>query len=281
MFTESEELPQEMPDIPAAAPETPHHPSDFPFADDDEAQEAKEANQKSENPEPEPKRNCGHTGATSEAGRATCSQNARKHGSCSRLLILPTEDYNAWLDLLSRWEATYPSENPLVADFVLKTATAEWHRIRVENSYNSLFSFLTNPNVFEWQPHEQKQHDLALRYLTAAERRFQREFRMLEQFYSKHGGQPAGVPKPTRAEESAKARAQEEAELAADVARRKDVLENLKFVNNETGEWFGKDNVVHPPPPGWKPAPIVPGQYPPDHPTHGPKPLFLQKKRSR
>ena len=274
MFLESENLPEDMPDVSAAEPES-SHPSDHPFAFDDEAEE-----KKSEASEPQQKRNCGRTGATTEAGRATCSQNARTHGCCSRVLILPDEIHEEWLELLSRWQATYASENPLVGDFVYKTAVAEWQRIRAQKSYDGLLSFVSDPNVYQWQPHEQKQHDLALRYLTTAERRFQREFRMLEQFYSKHG-QPAAERKPTRAEEAAKARAEEEAELAADVERRTQAFENLIFCNNETGEWVGKDGIVQPPPPGWVPAPIVPGEYPPDHPIHLPKPLFLQKKRRR
>ena len=277
MFLHSENLPEDMPDISAVEPETSHpNRNENPF--DTEDDQTNEKN--SEETEPKEKRNCGKTGATSEAGRSTCSQNARKHGSCSRVLILPNEDHDAWLDLLSRWEAAYLSGNPLVADFVYKTAAAEWQRIRVQKSYDSLLGFVSNPNVYEWQPHDQKQHDLALRYLTTAERRFQREFRMLEQFYTKHG-QPAAAPEPTRAEEAAGARAQEDEDLAADDERRKQALDNLKFVNNETGEWVGKDGIVHPPEPGWKPEPIVPGEYPPDHPIHSPKPLFLQRKRRR
>jgi len=273
MFYHSEDLPLDIPDFAAAEPPSSNQ-NQNPFATEDDANENTEEN------EPKEKRNSGRTGATSETGRATCSQNARKHGSCSRVLILPNEDHDAWLDLLSRWEVTYPSDNPLVADFVYKTALAEWQRIRVQNSYNSLLSFVSNPNVFEWQPHEQKQHDLALRYLTTAERRFQREFRMLEQFYTKRG-QPPAAPKPTRAEEAATARAEEEEELAADVERRKQAFQDLKFVNNETGEFVDKDGIVHPPPPDWVPAPIVPGEYPPDHPIHSAKPKFLERKRRR
>ena len=35
------------------------------------------------------------------------------------------------------------------------------------------------------------------------------------------------------------------------------------------------------PPPDWVPAPIVPGEYPPDHPIHSAKPKFLERKRRR
>jgi hypothetical protein len=246
MFFHSEDLPLDIPDVSAAEPPSSNQ-NQNPFATEHDANENTEEN------EPKKNRNSGRTGATTESGRATCSQNARKHGSCSRVLILPNEDHDAWLDLLSRWEANYPSDNPLLADFIHKTALAEWQRIRVQNSYDSLLSFVSNPNVYEWQLHDQKQHDLALRYLTTAERRFQREFRMLEQFYTKHG-KPAAAAKPTRAEEAAQARAQEDEDLAADVERRKQALEDLKF---------------------------VPGEYPPDHPIHSPKPLFLQRKPRR
>jgi hypothetical protein len=200
------------------------------------------------------KRNSGRTGPTSSAGRAISSQNALKHGSCSRTLILPDEDYDAWLELLDRWQANYVSDNPLLEDFVLKTAQAEWHRIRCQREFNHyLFGVLDGRHLYEWQDHEKKNFELITRYLTTAERKFQRELRMLEQFYKTHC-QPA---KPKK---------EEEEELPSeedDPMPQMDTEIRLWFVNNETGERLGPDDKLYPPLPNFKPEPIVPGVYPP------------------
>jgi len=145
----------------------------------------------SENPEPE-KRNCGRTGPTSPEGRAASSRNAIKHGACAQTLILPCESEESWLLLLSRWCQTYqPPEDSLLYDFVLKTAQAEWHRIRAHRNLESVMAFTQGRSPFNWTPDEIKKHDLCLRYATAAERAFQREFRLLEQFRKIHHPAPA------------------------------------------------------------------------------------------
>jgi hypothetical protein len=45
-----------------------------------------------------------------------------------------------------------------------------------------------------WRPEQIKQYDLALRYKTSAERSFQREYRLLEQFYKARPPKPAEEP---------------------------------------------------------------------------------------
>jgi hypothetical protein len=136
--------------------------------------------------EPE-KRDSGRTGPTSPEGRATSSKNATKHGACSHTLILPGESEDAWLLLLNRWCQTYePEEDSLKYDFVLKTAQAEWHRIRTQRNYDVYLYILQGVSPFNWTPDQIKKHDLNLRYKTAAERAFQREYRLLEQHYKVH-----------------------------------------------------------------------------------------------
>jgi hypothetical protein len=136
--------------------------------------------------EPE-KRNCGRTGPTSSEGRSASSKNAIKHGACSRTLVLPGESEESWQLLLGRWCKTYqPAEDSLEYDFVLKTAQAEWHRIRTQRNYDVYLHILQGVSPFNWTPDQIKKHDLNLRYKTAAERAFQREYRLLEQHYKIH-----------------------------------------------------------------------------------------------
>jgi hypothetical protein len=145
------------------------------------------------------KRNCGRTGPTSPEGRIASSKNAIKHGACSRTLILPCESEEAWELLLSHFCKTYqPAEDSLEYDFVLKTAQAEWHRIRAQRNYDSFMCHTQGLSTFNWLPEQIKRHDLALRYKNAAERAFQREYRLLEQHYKIH--RPAQAVPPASAD---------------------------------------------------------------------------------
>jgi len=54
------------------------------------------------------------------------------------------------------------------------------------------------PLTLQLDPDEIKKHDLCLRYKTAAERAFQRDFRLLEQFCKAHPAAP--TPKPAEPE---------------------------------------------------------------------------------
>jgi hypothetical protein len=143
----------------------------------------------------EEKRNSGRTGPTSPEGKAVSSQNAVKHGGCAKTLILPGEFEKDWLLLLARWRDAYqPVEGSLEADFVLKAAQAEWHRIRAQHAYDNFFDFIGGvpPHVF--YPGECKRHDLSLRYKNAAERTFHREYRALEHHMKTH--RPKAVQPP-------------------------------------------------------------------------------------
>jgi hypothetical protein len=149
--------------------------------------------------DPEPKkRNSGRTGPTSAEGRATSAQNARKHGACARTLILPMESEQGWLILLSRWQDTYkPLEASLEADFVLRTAQAEWFRLRTQRQYDEFITTTAGQPPYMWTSAQCKMHDLMLRYKNSAERSFQREYRLLEAHYKSHKlTPPPRVPDP-------------------------------------------------------------------------------------
>jgi len=170
-------------------------------------------------PEPE-KRNSGRTGPTSPEGRAASSKNSIKHGSCSQTLILPCEKEESWLLLLNRWLKTYqPPEDSLLYDFVLKTAQAEWYRIRAHRNLDCFDNIIQGFSPFNWTPDQVKKYDLMLRYKTTAERAFQREFRLLEQFCKLHPSvdsgstastctkcRPAGTAGPTTADPASEPR---------------------------------------------------------------------------
>ena len=168
---------------------------------DDTATTPPVGSQPDPNPDPEPKkRNSGRTGPTSAEGRAASVQNARKHGACARTLILPMESEQGWLILLSRWQDSYqPLEASLEADFVLRTAQAEWDRLRAQRQYDEFITTSAGHPPYMWTPEQCKMHDLMLRYKNSAERSFHREYRLLEAHYKSHKlapPPPAEDPKP-------------------------------------------------------------------------------------
>jgi hypothetical protein len=138
-------------------------------------------------PPEEQKRNSGRSGPTSLEGKAISSQNATKHGACSKTLILPNESEEDWLLLLARWRDTYqPTDESLEFDFVLKAAQAEWYRLRAQRNYDEFLLSMGGKPPHSWNPADVKTHDLSLRYRTSAERAFQREYRLLEQHLKTH-----------------------------------------------------------------------------------------------
>jgi hypothetical protein len=166
-------------DSSSEAPPTTDSPEDAPATPED----------------PPKKRNCGRCGATSEAGRARSARNALKHGSCAFTLILPTESEEGFNLLLARWSQRYnPTDDPITHDFVLKTAQAEWHRIRNQGNFDDFLSTTGGVNAYNWTDKQIKNHDLLLRYKTAAERAFQSQFNQLQQCLKSPNFTP--TPKP-------------------------------------------------------------------------------------
>jgi hypothetical protein len=87
-------------------------------------------------------------------------------------------------------------EDSLLYDFILKTAQAEWHRIPAHRKLESVTALTQGSSPFNWTPDQIKKHDLCLRYAIAAERAFQREFRLLEQFRKLHPPSRVAPPNP-------------------------------------------------------------------------------------
>jgi hypothetical protein len=109
--------------------------------------------------------------------------------------------------------------------------------------------------------HPLHKHDFELmqRYLIAAERKFQRELNQLEKFYKIHTEfeEDEDEPEPTNNSKI-----------------------NFVFMNNDTRETMDMEGNVHPPPANFVHEPIIPGVYPPDHPSHHP-PRDLRKKKTK
>jgi hypothetical protein len=220
--------------------------------------DSSESTQNDQQNEERQKRNCGRTGATTPEGRATAARNAMVHGMTAKTLIIDNEDHADWLALLYTWLEGYnnPAENSLLYTFVLKTAQAEWFRLRIQREFDSFLITHVAPPISSWSAEEVKKHDLILRYLTTARRTFQSEYRMLEHHYKTHHKpqKPAPEPEPER------------------------TMPSIRFINNETGESVDEHGNEYPPPPDWKPVKIIPGVYGPKHPAN---PLNWPKEKPR
>ena len=203
------------------------------------------------------KRNSGRTGPTSASGRATSSRNAIRHGMTAKTHLLDHEKEEDWNELLASWLTTYqnPVENSTLYTFVLKTAQAEWIRLRNQNEFDYFMLHFGGAPVCEWHEGIIKDHNLHLRYLTTAERRFQREYRMLEHHWKTHHKQAAEPPNKSTQPPAP--------DPEPDEPRPK-----VRFINNETGESMDSQGNDYPPPPGYVSKPIIPGVYGPNHPCN-------------
>jgi hypothetical protein len=219
------------------------------------------------NPERE-KRGAGRTGPISFIGKAISSFNATKHGLCSKTLILPSESLDEWVALYARWQKEYglPAEDTLLADFVLKTAQAEWYRLRAQRHYDFFVALNDGLPIFTWHLDQIKQHDLMLRYLTTAERKFQREQRQLELHYKNK----LLAAKIATAQEAAAAKKSAAAQAAAEAEAEEEPYEapDISYKNADTGQVMLSDGTILPPPPGYIPEKIIPGVYGPLHPSN-------------
>jgi hypothetical protein len=204
------------------------------------------------------KRNSGRTGPVTPAGRATSARNATVHGMCAKTLITDNEHESDWLALLQTWLEPYqnPAVDSLLYTFVLKTAQAEWFRLRIQREFDGFIITHGAPPISAWSAEKIRQHDLILRYLTTARRTFQSEYRMLEHHWKTHH---KPQPEPRKSTKQPDPEPEER------------VMPEILYVNSETGESVDGKGNHYPPPPDWKPEPIIPGVYPPDHPA-GPRP---------
>ncbi len=231
------------------------------------------------------KRNCGRTGPKTPEGKAISSRNALRHGCCAKTLILDDEKLEDWIELCACWEATYPSDHPMLQNFILRTAQADWERIRVQNSFSERYTMLDIMAIESISEDTRKDYALRHRYKTAAERSFQREYRMLDHFYKTHcepKKSASAAPPPPPKDEPKK-----EAEPEDDKPIHDPNTHVYRIYNAVTGEYSiaGEEpRVIYPPEPGWVPRKIIPGYFYPDHPSHwkypgDPKHRFTKDKK--
>jgi len=197
------------------------------------------------------KRNSGRTGATTPIGKAISARNATRHGMCAKTLILDNESEEDWLKLLNTLLADYqnPAEDTYLYTLVVKTVQEEWYRLRIQREFDLFYASMDGAPLPFWPAEQQKMHQLMTRYLNGAKRGVAREKRLLDQHYKLHGPpvakqeQPQPEPPPP------------------------DAPPVYCFINNDTGESLCEGK-LSPPPPGYKPEPIIPGVFPPNHPAH-------------
>jgi len=211
------------------------------------------------------KRNCGRTGPTTPMGRGIAARNATRHGMCSKTLILEGESEEDWQELLTTWLRKYqnPSTDDLLYSMVLKVAQCEWYRLRIQREHDLFYSSMDTVAIWLWQTEKKKEYDLMERYRNTAERRVLREARMLEQFWKSHyaaAAKAAAQPPPAKPPVPAPAPPEPP-------PQEQRIIPKILFVHNETGEMQDAQGNDYPPPPDYKPEPIIPGQYPLDHPT--------------
>ena len=115
------------------------------------------------------------TGPTSEAGKATSSRNALKHGSCSfATLILASESMDDFLALEKQWFQGY-GVNPDApdtdheAELIRAAVRADWFFLRSERNYAEAEARISAmfPSVFDWSDYEHHALQRFLRYRTA------------------------------------------------------------------------------------------------------------------
>ncbi len=257
--------------------------------------------QSAQNPEPEPdptsekpKRNSGRTGPTTPEGKMKTHLNALRHGCCARTLVLGHENPQDYLKLYEHWEQGYPHESNLLKDFLLRTAQAEWQRIRAQEEYNTVLDGFTRPEIYNLSEEERHSLDLQQRYLTTAERKFQREFGMLERFWNNHckpdlKASPKPEPQPEKPVEPKSSNTnnskeeylepwEEDPPAGIDPTK-------VRFTDAESGEYW-QDGKFYPPPPDWKPVKLYPGYRHPLDPANwryegDPKERFKPKKRPK
>ncbi len=288
--------PEPLPDENEGEDEEENHPS--PAAAEQQQQQQPPQPQSAQNPEPEkPKRNCGRTGATTPEGKMKTRLNALRHGSCARTLIIGAESHEKFFELHETWVADYPHDSRLLQDFILRTAQAEWHRIRIQDQYSAILQGQPAAQIYNLPPDVLQALDLQQRYLTTAERTFQREFSMLERFWNNHckpdlkafpKPESKPEPKPEPPPETQPNAGEKETEYLKPWEENPPAAINpskMRFINSETGEYY-QNGKFYPPPPDWKPVKIYPGYRHPLDPANwryegDPKERFKPKKRPK
>jgi hypothetical protein len=126
----------------------------------------------------------GHsTGPRTPAGKAASSQNARKHGCCSSLLLQPGEDPEEWESLQASFIDEYQHlDSPAAIPLAIRAAEARWVMVRARNQFDHIQYeiALEQPDFCLWTAQHHQRYQRFQRYFTAADRAFQRAFLDLE-----------------------------------------------------------------------------------------------------
>ena len=122
------------------------------------------------------------TGPRTPEGKQKSSQNATKHGCCSRQLLLPDEDPAAWEALKAGWLQEYEAVNHAALSLILQTAEAQWMLVRAHNQFSQTqyAIYQEQPECRLWTETHHKLYSKFQRYLTAAQNTFQRAFQAIE-----------------------------------------------------------------------------------------------------
>jgi hypothetical protein len=122
------------------------------------------------------------TGPRTPEGKQISSQNATKHGCCSQRLLLPDEDPEEWEALKAGWLQEYNTSSPVFLSLAVQAAEKQWLLLRAQKRFDEVQQLLydAQPECRLWNEEQCKLHDKFQRYLTTAERAFDRAFRNAE-----------------------------------------------------------------------------------------------------
>jgi hypothetical protein len=122
------------------------------------------------------------TGPRTSEGKQISSKNATKHGCCSQRLLLPDENAEEWEALKAGWLQEYNTSSPVFLSLAVQAAEKQWLLLRAQKRFDEVQQFLydAQPECRLWNEEQCKLHDKFQRYLTTAERAFDRAFRNAE-----------------------------------------------------------------------------------------------------
>ena len=130
---------------------------------------------------PRPKRH-GQTGPRTPEGRAISSQNSRVHGLCSKTVILPGENPEAFNQLVQSFNEEHQPATPTEIALVAEIADQYWRLQRVRRREDELFSLGVAM--------DDKQLQLCYRYGTKHERAFYKALKTLKELQKQRQSEP-------------------------------------------------------------------------------------------
>ncbi len=222
-----------------------------------------------------------------ETEKQNPAMNAVKHGLAAKTLVMPHEDLAELQKIFAAWLAEYgnPAEGSVLYRFAEKVAQSDYRRERFDRYYDQCLHSISE-DLGVWMPGDKIRFDLALRYKTAHERAFQRDYRMLDSHYKAKVAkeerdaryQQMQAEKKQRAE-AAKAKEEEPKQRANGYDLSIPVPDMYYVLNLDTGDRQSMDGKHFiPGPPDWVPQKITPGEYGPLDPQNWYK-TMLELKR--